>query len=94
LIRRGDIVDVRTHITKRKTKAVVQYVNYQYGWYTAMVKTPWGYRYNESFWIRDIDEREEQEGKKKKLKAKSWWDEEDDPDNWLDEWSEGRFDNG
>ena len=90
MIRRGDIVEVRTYITRRKTKAVVQYVNYPFGWYTAMVKTPWGHRYNETFWIRDMDEKLAQEGKKNS-KDTSGWDEEDNPDNWLSEWGEGRY---
>ena len=90
MIRKGDVVEVRTYITRRKTKAVVQYVNYPHGWYTAMVKTPWGYRYNESYWIRDHDEQEALSGKKKP-KSDSWWDEEDNPDKWLNEWSEGRY---
>ena len=89
MIRRGDIVTVRTHISRRRTKAVVQYVNYRYGWYTALVKTPFGEKYLESFWIRDVEDKEEQENRKKP-KGKRCWEEEDDPYNWLDEWSEGK----
>ena len=89
MIRRGDVVTVRTFISKRRTKATVLFVNYRYGWYTALVKTPLGDKYPESFWIRDVEEMDEKHGKSKK--SKNWWEEEDNPDNWLSQWDERKF---
>ena len=91
MIKAGDMVTVRTSVTKRRTKAKAIYVNYKYAWFTGEVRTPTGKTYCEAFWIRDVDLKMEEEGRKTPT-GKRWWEEEDRSDNWLSEWDDDRFD--
>jgi len=85
MIQIGDIVVVRTFITQRKVKAKVIDVNYKHGWYTVEIKTDMG-NYRESHFIRDVDT----EASKRPEARNKWWGE-DNPDKWLDEWSEDKY---
>lgn len=82
----GDIVTVRTYVTGRKTNARVLFVNHKYGWFTGLVRAQKG-NYAEAFWMRDLDDPNKQEAKKKRSKYLR----EDDPDAWLSEWSEDEY---
>lgn len=85
-IMKGDIVTVRTSATGKKVKAKVLFVNFKHGWYTAEIKTDMG-NYRESFYIRDLDEKDKELDRQQRMR---WW-EEDNPDEWLGEWSEDRI---
>lgn len=79
-LRVGDVITVRTAVSRRKMRGVVKYVNYKFGWYTVEFKTSSG-KFRESFFIRELHEDNKVDGRK------SRW-QEDNPDYWLSEWSD------
>lgn len=83
MIRKGDIVTVRTSVTGRTTYAEVYYVNYRNGWFTGIIEAIKG-KYRESFWIDDIKNIPKTASGKRKLGSLI----EDDPDAWLSKWDE------
>lgn len=85
----GEVVTVRSSVTHSILKGRLIYINWKYGWYTAEVKVRGG-KYREAFFIRELDDEPKRD--KRERKGITHWDLEEDPNKWLDEWSEDNYD--
>lgn len=85
----GDIVTVRSSVTHSILKGKVLYINWRYGWYTAEVRVTSG-KYREAYFIRELDD--EPKTDKRERRGLSHFDLDENPDKWLDEWSEDKYD--